>query len=151
AVCQQLLSSVPTQLNGLNTGLSTLQFQSVSINPFDPKNSLLGGTQDNGTWSFTGSTTWNQAIYGDGGQAGFNAANPALQFNTFTGQGNAANFRNGDPGFWCDIGGPMANSPEGAYFYPPIIADPTNGGTIYQGSQSVWRTQDWGGNQAFLE
>ena len=25
------------------------------------------------------------------------------------------------------------------------------GGTIFEGSGSVWRTQDWGGNQAFLE
>ena len=47
----------------------------------------------------------------------------------------------------------MANSPEGSYFYPPIIADPNsaNAQTIYQGSNSVWRTQDWGGSQAFLE
>jgi hypothetical protein len=52
-----------------------------------------------------------------------------------------------------DISGPYINSPEGSYFYPPIIADPNpaNAQTIYQGSFSVWRTQDWGGNQAFLE
>jgi hypothetical protein len=51
------------------------------------------------------------------------------------------------------IAGPIASSPEGAYFYPPVIADPNpaNGKTIYQGSFSVWRTQDWGGSQAFLE
>jgi hypothetical protein len=51
------------------------------------------------------------------------------------------------------IGGPMAASPEGSYFYPPVLADPNpaNGGTIFQGSFSVWRTQDWGGSQSFLE
>jgi hypothetical protein len=153
ALCQQLLSSVPTQLYSLNTGLSTLQFQSVSYNPLDPLHNLLGGTQDNGTWSYTGSTTWNQAIYGDGGQSGFNAANPALQFNTFTGQANDANFQNGDPSKWVIISAPIISSPEGAYFYPPIISDlnPINAGSIYQGSFSVWRTQDWGGNQALLE
>ena len=34
-----------------------------------------------------------------------------------------------------------------------MIADPNpaTAGTIFQGSQSVWRTQDWGGDQAFLE
>jgi len=49
--------------------------------------------------------------------------------------------------------GPIVSSPEGAAFYPPIIADPSPaaGGTIFQGSQSVWRTQNWGGDQAFLE
>src|SRR5205814_1239328 len=42
-------------------------------------------------------------------------------------------------------------SPEGSNFYVPIIADPANAGTIFEGSQSVWRTQDWGGDQAYLE
>ncbi len=47
----------------------------------------------------------------------------------------------------------MASSPEGAFFYPPIIADPNPGaaGSIFQGSFSVWRTQDWGGDRDFLE
>ncbi len=47
----------------------------------------------------------------------------------------------------------MVNSPEGAYFYPPIIADPNPamGGSIFQGSFSVWRTQNWGGDRDFLE
>jgi hypothetical protein len=51
------------------------------------------------------------------------------------------------------ISAPIFNSPEGAFFYPPVVADPhpANGGTIFQGSFSVWRTQDWGGDQAFLE
>ncbi len=63
------------------------------------------------------------------------------------------NFQNGDPTKWVVATGPIAASPEGAYFYPPVIADPNpaNAGTIYQGSFSVWRTQDWGGSQAYLE
>ena len=34
-----------------------------------------------------------------------------------------------------------------------MIADPNpaTAGSIFQGSQSVWRTQDWGGDPAFLE
>src|ERR687887_1271489 len=32
-----------------------------------------------------------------------------------------------------------------------MIADPAVAGTIFVGLTSVWRTQDWGGNQAFLE
>ena len=35
--------------------------------------------------------------------------------------------------------------------YPPTIADPVTPGTIFEGASHVWRTQDWGGNQAFLE
>ena len=153
ATCQQLLSRVPTQLFSLNKGLSTLQFQSFSVNPQDPKN-IMGGTQDNGTWSTTGSgTVWNMDVWGDGGQSGFNAANPNLRFNQFTGQANDANFQGGDPSKWVIITGDIVASPEGSYFYAPVIADPNpaNAGSIYQGSNSVWRTQDWGGDQAFLE
>ena len=29
--------------------------------------------------------------------------------------------------------------------------NPANSNTIFDGPQSVWRTQDWGGNQTFLE
>ena len=35
AGCQSLLAAIPTGLTSLNTGLSTLQFQSVSLNPHD--------------------------------------------------------------------------------------------------------------------
>jgi hypothetical protein len=51
------------------------------------------------------------------------------------------------------ITGDVAASPESAQFYPPVIADPNpaTAGSIYQGSQSIWRTQDWGGDPAFLE
>ena len=152
-LCQQLLSRVPSHLFSLNKGLSTLQFQSLSVNPFDPKN-LMGGTQDNGTFETTGSAVvWPQIIYGDGGQSGFSAGSGALRFNTFTGQANDVNFQNGDPLKWVVATGPIVSSPEGSQFYPPVIADPrsANAGTIFQGSQSVWRTQDWGGNQAYLE
>jgi hypothetical protein len=153
ATCQQLLSAVPSRLFNLNNGLSTIQFQSLSV-AADNASHLQGGNQDNGTFETYGSATvWPQIIYGDGGQSGFSATNSSLRFNTFTGQANDANFQNGDPTKWVIISAPIISSPEGAFFYPPVIADPhpTNAGSIYQGSQSIWRTQDWGGNQAFLE
>jgi len=56
--CERLLSSVPTKIFSLNTGLNTLQFQSLSINPYKPTAELLGGTQDNGTWRYQGTKTW---------------------------------------------------------------------------------------------
>jgi hypothetical protein len=148
--CHNMLAQVPTTLStGLNAGLSTLQFQSVSYNPFDPLHSLQGGTQDNGTMVYTGSTTWNQEIYGDGGQSGFNVGNSAQRFNTFFAQYTDSNFQNGDPLKWVVTSGPLFA--EASQFYKPIIADPTVAGTIFVGEQSVWRTQDWGGDQAFLE
>jgi len=153
AICKSLLARVPTDLTSLNRGLSTLQFQSLSVSPQHPTSLLQGGTQDNGTFQFSGSQTWPQIIYGDGGQSGFNASDDHLRFNTFFGQFSDVNFQNGDPTKWVVATGPVVSSPEGSNFYMPITADPNpaNAGTIFLGSQSVWRTQDWGGNQAFLE
>jgi hypothetical protein len=149
ALCQQLLSAVPTYLYNLNKRLSTLQFQSLSVAADDPKH-LQGGTQDNGTFETTGSAvTWPQIIYGDGGQSGFNVANSAQRFNTFFANYTDANFQNGDPSKWVVISGPLFA--ESSLFYKPIIADPAVAGTIFVGLTSVWRTQDWGGNQALLE
>jgi hypothetical protein len=154
AMCKRLLSRVANQLLNMNNGLSTLQFQSLSVSAHRPKRLLMGGTQDNGTFQYNGSRVlWPQIIYGDGGQSGFNAADDALRFNTFTGQANDANFRNGNPTKWVIISAPILTSPEASFFYPPIIADPNPAvaGSIFQGSFSVWRTQDWGGNPGVLE
>ena len=153
ALCQQLLSAVPTALASINTGLSTLQFQSLSV-AANNSSHLQGGTQDNGTFEGFGSTvTWPQVIYGDGGQSGFNASNSALRFNSFTSNAHDVNFQNGNPTKWVIASGPIRASGESALFYAPIIADPNpaSAGTIFEGSLSVWRTQDWAGNQAFLE
>ena len=111
---------------------------------------MQGGNQDNGTFETYGSSgVWNQEIYGDGGQSGFNVANSAQRFNTFFANYTDANFQNGDPSKWVIISGPLFT--ETSAFYKPIIADPSVAGTIFLGEQSVWRTQDWGGDQAFLE
>ena len=150
ATCQQLLSAVPTFIYSLNKTLSTLQFQSLSVAADNPKH-LQGGTQDNGTFETTGSAVvWPQILYGDGGQSGFHPTNSALRFGSFTGATHDVNFRNGDPTAWVIVGGPIASS-EPAQFYSPIIADPVAAGTIFTGAVSVWRTQNWGGDQAFLE
>src|SRR5207248_6521849 len=149
ATCHQLLSAVPTFLYNLNKGLSTLQFQSLSVAADNPKH-LQGGTQDNGTFETTGSAvTWPQIIYGDGGQSGFNVVNSAQRFNTFFANYTDANFQNGDPSKWVVISGPLFA--ETSAFYKPIIADRVVAGTIFVGELSVWRTQDWGGDQTYLE
>lgn len=152
--CGRLLSAIPTRLFSLNSGLSTLQFQHLSANPQNPTGELQGGTQDNGTWLYTGSRkVWNQTIYGDGGLSGYNAANPNIRFNTFFSEYTDTNFQGGDPTKWVVTSGPLLNSPEGSQFYMPIIADPlpAKGGSMFAGLQGVWRTTDNGGNQAYLE
>ena len=60
----------------MNRNLPTLQFQSLSVSPFD-NDELQGGTQDNGTWENYGSeNVWVNTMIGDGGQSGFDATDP---------------------------------------------------------------------------
>ncbi len=75
--CQQMLSRIPSKLEGINKGLPTLQFQSLSVSPHNA-NVLQGGTQDNGTWETPGNPVkWENTMIGDGGQSGFDAAIPS--------------------------------------------------------------------------
>jgi hypothetical protein len=150
ARCKQLLSAVPGQYTDLNGGLQTLQFQSLSLNPRD-SNDVQGGTQDNGTFETHGSVkTWPQTIFGDGGLSGFDAANDHFRLHTYFSSQPEVSFRDGDPSSWDFIGDPLFNG-ETALFYFPVITDPVVSGTMYSGTGHVWRTLDFGGNQADLD
>jgi hypothetical protein len=149
ARCKQLLSAAPGQLTSLNRGLQTLQFQSFSVNPADPRN-VQGGTQDNGTFETQGSDkTWPQTMAGDGGLSGFDAADPHFRFHTYFGQQVDVNFDDGDPAGWDWIADPLFA--ESSLFYFPIVTDPVVSGTMFAGLTHVWRTTDHGGDRAFLD
>ena len=153
--CTELLSAVPTQITAVNQGLSTLQYQSVAVNPFN-STGLMGGTQDNGTWNGTiNSLSWPQTIYGDGGQSGYDSGNSSIRFMNFYSPYSDENFENGDPTAWVIVSGNFfdanGNPKEASAFYLPEIADPAVPGTQFTGLQHVWRTQDNGGDKATLE
>ena len=145
--CKQLLSAVPGSYTSLNTGLQTLQFQSLSVNPNDSKD-IQGGTQDNGTFETHGSQSWPQTIFGDGGLSGFDATNTHFRVHTYFGSSPEVSFRDGIPSSWNYTGDPL-NEP--SLFYFPVITDPVVSGTMYSGLTHVWRTLDDGGPQAYLE
>src|SRR3954469_15946376 len=143
--CKRLLSRAPTELTHINKKLgSTLQFINVAINPAN-NCELMGGTQDNGTWSNLGcaNKTWPQIIYGDGGNAVYDATQPTWRANEFTSAFGDSNFRNGDPEKWVIGTAPIVNSHEAVAFYWPQIGDPNPvPGThpLYNGAQHVWRS-----------
>jgi hypothetical protein len=154
-MCQNVTTAVPTLLTAMNVGLSTLQFQSVAVNPTDSKD-LIGGTQDNGTWvGKAGNPSWSESIWGDGGQAGFDIASKNFRFTNFYSPYTDVNFRGGDPTAWVFVGDPWFDThgvpQENSAFYLPEINDPATSGTLFIGLQHVWRTTDFGGNQAYLE
>jgi hypothetical protein len=147
---------VPNLISSLNSGLGTLQFNALSVASNNPLH-VQGGAQDNGTLETFGSFTWNQVLYRDGGQNGFGVTNSNLRFTTlFEPSFKAhvdANFQNADPSKWVVIGGPIASAVEFSQLYTPALADPhpAAASTIFSTAFHVWRTQDWGGSQAFLE
>jgi hypothetical protein len=151
--CQRSLAAIPTRIFSLNDGLATIQFQSVSKNPQNPVNDLLGGTQDNGSWAYNGQGNgfWFESVGGDGGQSGTNPTNAAIRMHTYTGPLGDVNFNGTDPLGWDFFSSPLLASHEAASFYAPLINDPNVGGTWFIGLQHVWRTQDNAGPQAYLD
>jgi hypothetical protein len=139
--CRQMLSAIPSKLEGVNSGLTTLQFQSLSVSPHDV-NELQGGTQDNGTWENYGSkTVWRNTMIGDGGQSGFDVARPEFRFHNFTGVSTDVNFNNGNLADWIWISDPVGL----AEFYAPVISDPKVSGTLFAGTNlTAYRTKTFG-------
>jgi hypothetical protein len=149
--CRDWLSSIPQRLTTINSGLRTLQFQDLTPNPNNPLRDVIGGTQDNGTLGYTGTGTWLNFVSGDGGQSGIDAKQGNIRYHTYNAQQGDVNFRGNDPQWWSWIFDPILFSPEGSAFYLPFTADPVVSQTAFAGSASVWRTQDAGGDQSFLE
>jgi hypothetical protein len=160
--CNSWLSKVPTAIATMNQGLGTLQYQSLSFNA-NATNDIMGGTQDNGTHGFR-SGSWAVKIFGDGGQSGVDRTVQTNRFHTFFDAQidvnfhyNSSPFLGGFPGDetgWDWISDPFfsgAGGREVRSFYIPIIYDPVVSGTLFTGLQHVWRTQDNGGPQSFLD
>jgi hypothetical protein len=150
ADCRRLLDGIPDDITPINDGLDDLQFQSLSFNPKDPEHELLGGTQDNGTWSFGGKPAWFESVGGDGGQSGFDAENPQIRYHNYFDATPEVNFHGNDPTTWLNIYDVLQIVDEARSFYTPFIADPVEGGRAYTGLQHVWRTDDHGGPESNL-
>ncbi|HEY2353798.1 MAG TPA: hypothetical protein VGH79_02720 [Gaiellaceae bacterium] len=152
AVCKSLLSAVPGAYTSLNKGLQTLQFQYLSVNPAN-SHDVQGGTQDNGTFETNGSTdVWPQTVGGDGGMSGFDAANAKFRFHSYYYQQFDVNFASGNPTGWDWISDPLfTNEVQDSLFYTPAISDPVVSGSMFAGITWIWRTQDDGGQQAYLD
>ena len=133
--CRELLSAIPNRLESMNRGLGTLQFQSLSVSPFD-SGELQGGTQDNGTWENYGHTkTWLQTYWGDGGQSGFDATDPHFRFHTYFDASPDVNFSDGAVADWNWISDPIYAT--GNQFYIAITSDPVVHRTMYAGASTA--------------
>jgi len=144
ARCEQMLSRIPSRLDGINDGLSTLQWIKVKASPHDPE-LLQGGTQDNGTWEAPrNGPTWENTMIGDGGWNGFDVELPDFRFHSFFDVSPDVNFDGGDIGKWIWIADPIFGHP-GSQFYSPIISDPVTTKWMFAGTGlGVYRTKTHG-------
>jgi hypothetical protein len=143
ARCKQMLSRIPSKLEGLNDGLSTLQWIKVKASPHNPR-LLTGGTQDNGTWETPGNPVkWENTMIGDGGWNGFDVALPDFRFHSFFDVTPEVNFEGGNIATWIWVADPVFG--HGSQFYSPIISDPVQTKWMFAGTgRTAYRTKTHG-------
>jgi hypothetical protein len=137
------------KFDSLNLTLGSMtQFVSFSVHPTDA-NTILGGTQDNGspaTASAESNTNWLNVLGGDGG---FNAISPAKGTDWFTSNPDASaqalhiNYCGGgincrDASFAQVVGSNQLGGDDGS-FYVPFIQDPQASSRLIVGTCRVWR------------
>jgi len=132
--------------DNLNQALGSMaQFISFSQHPSDV-NTILGGTQDNGspaTSNSQGNVAWANVNEGDGGYTAIDPSNPTTWFTANTGVSiqrcplgigcHAEDFSNG-----LVVSSATVGEDSGA-FYTPYILDPQNAGALLVGTCRVWR------------
>ncbi|MBI3449928.1 MAG: hypothetical protein HY049_13560 [Acidobacteria bacterium] len=123
-----------------NGNLALLQFQSVAVPPADP-NVAYGGTQDNGTIKYTGSTIWNHIQNGDGGQTAVDFVTPATVYHTYF---NVSFERSDNSGSTWATKQSGLNTADPSEFYVPVEMDPTNPAVLYLGTNKLYRTPSRG-------
>jgi len=125
-----------------NNGLVISEFEYLAQN-YGSSRWLIGGTQDNGTQRWTGSSTWEHIADGDGGDCGVNRANPTTVFHTYFGMSPERSSSAGNWGSWTWIAPPIPAG-EGSLFYPPFETSATNGDTIALGGDALYISRNNG-------
>jgi hypothetical protein len=125
-----------------NNGLVISEFEYLAQN-YGSSRWLIGGTQDNGTQRWTGSSTWEHIADGDGGDCGVNRANPKTVFHTYYEMSPERSSSAGNWNSWTWIAPPIPAG-EGSLFYPPFETSATNGDTIALGGDALYISRNNG-------
>lgn len=125
-----------------NNGLVISEFEYIAQD-YGSSRWLIGGTQDNGTERWTGSSIWEHVADGDGGDCGVNRTNPRTVFHTYYGMSPERSGSRADWGSWTWIAPPMPSG-EGSLFYPPFECSATSGDTVAIGGDALYISRNNG-------
>ncbi len=130
--------------DNLNGTLGSMtQFVSFSIHPTD-QNTVLGGTQDNGSPGSNAATSNPQWITVNGGDGGYNVINPTTPTQWFSANTDVS-IQVCNSGIACNTNTfiPVVTNTnvggDAGPFYTPYILDPQNPGEFLVGTCRVWR------------
>ena len=121
----------------LNTNMAITEMEYIAQDPGSYR-WLMGGTQDNGTIRFRGSSIWDHIADGDGGDCAVNSISPDSIFHSYFGMGLQRSDNRGDT--WGNFVQNGRNR-QGyrALFYPPMEG---KGNTVAQAGQSVFLSRN---------
>ncbi len=143
------------QFDDLNQNLGSMtQFVSFSQHPTDP-NTLLGGTQDNGSPATNAAITslgWGNVLGGDGG---YNAIDPGVTSNWYASNPDippgglgvqlcVSGVNCNNSGFNFVVTSSTVGGDDGAFYFPYIL-DPYSATAMLVGTCRVWRGPRAGG------
>jgi photosystem II stability/assembly factor-like uncharacterized protein len=129
--------------------------QTLALTQFDPGISgalggrLLGGTQDNGTLSYTAPDSWAMVYGGDGGASAVDPTDSAHVFYPSYIYGSVLRTTDGGTTF-TQISNNVPDGSDDVLFLPPFLMSPSDHNTLYLGEQRVWRSTDRGDNWTAL-
>lgn len=128
-----------------NTNLSITQFYpGASLHPVNA-NLALGGTQDNGTLLFTGSSSWEKISGGDGLFSAIDHTEPNVWYFSSQYLSISKTSDGGNSSVPATFGIDRSNvSP--VFFYSPYVMCPNYASILIAGNDTVW----WTGNGAML-
>lgn len=131
-----------TVWTGRNNGLVTYQFYDICVNNGPTPYFVMGGTQDNGTDRWGGTTTWTEGLFADGMVCNINPVNGNTVYAEIQGGQHYKNLNQGT-GSWTSIQSGITGS--GAWV-TPVDQDPQSGNHLYTSTSSgIFRTTQ-GGN-----
>jgi photosystem II stability/assembly factor-like uncharacterized protein len=136
-------SSSSNTWSSVSTGIITTQFYGGASSAAGTK--IAGGTQDNGSLSYSGSTTWTEFFGGDGGFSAIDQTDSNYVYGEYVYAGIHRSSDGGvnSDGYICDgITESNCNGATSANFIAPFILDPNSQSRMLVGAASLWRTSN---------